>query len=60
MLGLANCHWFVLKQIDGTFYNLDSLLKSPLPFKDKSDMIQYLKYLQAQGNLNILQVIPLE
>lgn len=35
-------HWVTLRKIDGVWYNLDSDLKAPIPFKDVDDVRVFL------------------
>ncbi|KAI9072145.1 hypothetical protein K1719_045893 [Acacia pycnantha] len=42
-------HWVALRRIDGIWYNLDSDLASPEPFKDADELWGYLDSVIAHG-----------
>lgn len=42
-------HWVTVKNIDGVWYNLDSDLIAPEPFKDAEEVRQFLDYVIDNG-----------
>ncbi|CAA7406409.1 unnamed protein product [Spirodela intermedia] len=42
-------HWLTLRQIDGRWYNLDSDLEEPHPFKDEGDVEGFVDDVLADG-----------
>ncbi|KAF8774172.1 josephin-1-like isoform X1 [Argiope bruennichi] len=42
-LRLNRKHWIAVKEIDGTFYNLDSKLESPVAIGKAPDLVTYLR-----------------
>lgn len=42
-------HWVALKRIDGLWYNLDSDLIGPKPFKHEEEVKEFLDYITSQG-----------
>ena len=35
-------HWFCIRKINGIFYNLDSLIRSPYPFLSLDELLSFL------------------
>lgn len=42
-------HWVTLRKIKGVWYNLDSDLVAPMPFKDDNEIHDYLDYIIGDG-----------
>ncbi|WOL16532.1 hypothetical protein Cni_G25319 [Canna indica] len=42
-------HWVTLRLINGVWYNLDSDLSAPVPFKHQEELIQFLNNVISQG-----------
>ncbi|XP_033025804.1 josephin-2 [Lacerta agilis] len=53
-------HWIAVRQLDGTYYNLDSKLKGPAPIGGESDLRVFLQEVLSQGPCELLLVVPHE
>lgn len=42
-------HWVTLRRIDGLWYNLDSDLAAPVPFKDTNEVREFLDFTIGDG-----------
>lgn len=40
---LSRKHWIALREVEGTFYNLDSKLEAPVAIGKSSELLQYLR-----------------
>uniref|UniRef100_A0A670J9C2 Josephin-2 n=1 Tax=Podarcis muralis TaxID=64176 RepID=A0A670J9C2_PODMU len=53
-------HWIAVRQLDGTYYNLDSKLKGLAPIGGESDLRVFLQEILSQGPCELLLVVPRE
>lgn len=53
-------HWFVIREIDGTYFNLDSKLSMPEKIGDTGETLKYLKDILKTGDRELLLVVDSE
>lgn len=53
-------HWFVIREIDGTYFNLDSKLSVPEKIGDTGETLKYLKDILKTGDRELLLVVDSE
>eukprot|EP00906_Rhabdomonas_costata_P016613 RCo023850 len=49
-------HWVALKFVNGTWYNLNSKLKAPLPFINRESFIRTLQHFQQDPTSHVFDV----
>ncbi|XP_028928909.1 josephin-2 [Ornithorhynchus anatinus] len=59
-LPLRRRHWVALRQVDGTYYNLDSKLPAPAALGGEGELRSFLQDLLAQGPCEVLLVVTRE
>lgn len=58
LINLNGAHWFTIKNLNETYYNLDSTLRKPYKIGRKDDLVKYLIYLiQRSNNIYIFAVL---
>ena len=53
-------HWFVIREIDGAFFNLDSKLAIPEKIGGSVETLQYLREILKTGDRELLLVVDSE
>ncbi|KAL8176237.1 PREDICTED: josephin-2 [Gekko japonicus] len=59
-LPMRRRHWIAVRQLDGTYYNLDSKLKAPVPIGGEAELRLFLQEVLSQGPCELLLVVPHE
>ncbi|NXL12822.1 JOS2 protein, partial [Mesembrinibis cayennensis] len=51
-------HWFAVRQLDGTYYNLDSKLRAPVVIGGEAELRAFLRDFLSQGICEVFLVVP--
>ncbi|KAM6032606.1 josephin-2 [Theristicus caerulescens] len=51
-------HWFAVRQLDGTYYNLDSKLRAPVVIGGEAELRAFLRDFLSRGICEVFLVVP--
>ncbi|XP_075381888.1 josephin-2-like isoform X1 [Mycteria americana] len=51
-------HWLAVRQLRGTYYNLDSKLRAPVPIGGEAELRIFLRDFLSQGFCEVFLVVP--
>uniref|UniRef100_A0A8B9BJI9 ubiquitinyl hydrolase 1 n=2 Tax=Anser TaxID=8842 RepID=A0A8B9BJI9_9AVES len=57
-LPLRRKHWLAVRQLGGTYYNLDSKLRAPARIGGEAELRAFLRDFLAQGLCEVFLVVP--
>ncbi|NXS38995.1 JOS2 protein, partial [Balaeniceps rex] len=57
-LPLRRKHWLAVRQLRGTYYNLDSKLRAPVPIGGEAELRAFLRDFLSQGLCEVFLVVP--
>ena len=59
-LPITRKHWFVIREIEGAYYNLDSKFSVPEMIGSSEETLKYLKEILKTGDRELLLVVNSE
>ena len=59
-LPITRKHWFVIREIDDAYFNLDSKLSEPEKIGSVAETLEYLRVIMEKGDRELLLVVDLE
>ena len=59
-LPITRKHWFVIREIEGAYYNLDSKFSVPEKIGSSEETLEYLKEILKAGDRELLLVVNSE
>uniref|UniRef100_A0A8C0EVX0 ubiquitinyl hydrolase 1 n=1 Tax=Bubo bubo TaxID=30461 RepID=A0A8C0EVX0_BUBBB len=57
-LPLRRKHWLAVRQLHGTYYNLDSKLRAPVAIGGEAELRAFLRDFLSQGLCEVFLVVP--